>query len=259
MNIKRAFLAAAAVLMVPGFAMAQDTATFDTSISYTNGDTGSVNVELVCNAGNPLSQDFDIAPGAGVMFTVANLDLTSTTLECTIGLSGLDAAYTATGCTFNAAGTPVAASNTCAITAMPSASNFELKVMFDGVTDPSIDQGYDAKIECTNAAWHSDSTTFGTITTSYSDSGNGIGGIKFFPSPASTTGSACTATLSNTASAIEDNGPCSVTYNLGDATGGCTITATAFFEGIPTLSQYGMAIMVLLMLGVGFVGFRRFV
>jgi len=39
----------------------------------------------------------------------------------------------------------------------------------------------------------------------------------------------------------------------------CTITNTVFFEGIPTLSQYGMAIMALLMLGVGFVGFRRFV
>lgn len=39
----------------------------------------------------------------------------------------------------------------------------------------------------------------------------------------------------------------------------CTITNTVFFEGIPTLNQYGMAIMALLMLGVGFVGFRRFV
>ena len=39
----------------------------------------------------------------------------------------------------------------------------------------------------------------------------------------------------------------------------CTITNTVFYEGIPTLSQYGMAIMALLMLGVGFVGFRRFV
>ena len=38
----------------------------------------------------------------------------------------------------------------------------------------------------------------------------------------------------------------------------CTVTNTVFFEGIPTLSQYGMAIMALLMLGVGFVGFRRF-
>jgi hypothetical protein len=39
----------------------------------------------------------------------------------------------------------------------------------------------------------------------------------------------------------------------------CTITNLVFFEGIPTLSEYGMAIMALLMLGVGLVGFRRFV
>ncbi len=39
----------------------------------------------------------------------------------------------------------------------------------------------------------------------------------------------------------------------------CTFENTVFFEGIPTLSQYGLAIMALLMLGVGFVGFRRFV
>ena len=39
----------------------------------------------------------------------------------------------------------------------------------------------------------------------------------------------------------------------------CTITNTVWFEGIPTLSEYGMAILALLMLGVGFVGFRRFV
>ncbi|MEE4216113.1 MAG: IPTL-CTERM sorting domain-containing protein [Xanthomonadales bacterium] len=38
----------------------------------------------------------------------------------------------------------------------------------------------------------------------------------------------------------------------------CTIYATAFFEGIPTLSLYGMVVMALLMLGVGFVGFLRF-
>jgi hypothetical protein len=38
----------------------------------------------------------------------------------------------------------------------------------------------------------------------------------------------------------------------------CTFTNTVFFEGIPTLNQYGMAILALLMLGVGFVGFRRF-
>ena len=39
----------------------------------------------------------------------------------------------------------------------------------------------------------------------------------------------------------------------------CTFTNTVYFEGIPTLNQYGMAILALLMLGVGFIGFRRFV
>ncbi|MGI9319901.1 MAG: IPTL-CTERM sorting domain-containing protein [Thiogranum sp.] len=51
-------------------------------------------------------------------------------------------------------------------------------------------------------------------------------------------------------------GTIKVSTGMGDE---CTITNTAFFEGIPTLNQYGMAIMALLMLGMGFVGFRRFV
>ena len=38
----------------------------------------------------------------------------------------------------------------------------------------------------------------------------------------------------------------------------CTFTNTVFFEGIPTLNQYGMALLALLMLGMGMVGFRRF-
>ena len=47
-----------------------------------------------------------------------------------------------------------------------------------------------------------------------------------------------------------------VSVGSGDS---CVMTNTVFFEGIPTLNQYGMAIMALLMLGMGFVGFRRFV
>jgi len=60
-------------------------------------------------------------------------------------------------------------------------------------------------------------------------------------------------------SAVEVDNDCfniQLAVGMGDS---CTITNTVFFEGIPTLSQYGMAIMALLMLGVGFVGMRRFV
>jgi hypothetical protein len=63
-------------------------------------------------------------------------------------------------------------------------------------------------------------------------------------------------------SSVDSNNGCG-TFSIAatDAPGAhdCTITNSVFFEGIPTLSQYGMAIMALLMLGVGFVGFRRFV
>jgi len=61
--------------------------------------------------------------------------------------------------------------------------------------------------------------------------------------------------------AIEVNNGCndgnSFTVSVGQGYD-CTITNTVFFEGIPTLSQYGMALLALLMLGVGFVSFRRF-
>ena len=52
---------------------------------------------------------------------------------------------------------------------------------------------------------------------------------------------------------------CSLTTLTRGGTTTCTITNTVFYEGIPTLSQWGMALMALLMLGVGLVGFRRFV
>ncbi len=45
---------------------------------------------------------------------------------------------------------------------------------------------------------------------------------------------------------------------LGDTLIECTIVNTRIYEGVPTLSQYGLALMALLMLGVGLVGFRRF-
>jgi len=54
-----------------------------------------------------------------------------------------------------------------------------------------------------------------------------------------------------------DNGCGDITVSHGEGDS-CLITNTVFFEGIPTLNQYGMAILALLMLGVGLVSFRRF-
>lgn len=38
----------------------------------------------------------------------------------------------------------------------------------------------------------------------------------------------------------------------------CVIINTRLYAGIPTLNQYGLMLLALLMLGVGFVAFRRF-
>jgi hypothetical protein len=55
-----------------------------------------------------------------------------------------------------------------------------------------------------------------------------------------------------------DNGCGHLVFSAGQGAS-CTITNTVFFEGIPTLSQYGMALLALLMLGMGLVGFRRYI
>jgi hypothetical protein len=47
-------------------------------------------------------------------------------------------------------------------------------------------------------------------------------------------------------------------YQGDDGAESCTFTNTAFFEGIPTLNQWGMIVMILLTLGVGLIGVRRF-
>ncbi len=54
-------------------------------------------------------------------------------------------------------------------------------------------------------------------------------------------------------SAVEVDNPCRTPQGLtmGQTTS-CTITNTVFYEGIPVLNRYGLAILTLLMLGVGF-------
>ncbi len=60
-------------------------------------------------------------------------------------------------------------------------------------------------------------------------------------------------------SAVEiDNGCNDLEISAASGGASCLITNTVFFEGIPTLNQYGMALLALLMLGLGLVGFRRF-
>jgi hypothetical protein len=59
---------------------------------------------------------------------------------------------------------------------------------------------------------------------------------------------------------VEKSNNCNGSVSVAPGgSGSCKFTNTVYFEGIPTLNQYGLAILALLMLGIGFVGIRRFV
>jgi hypothetical protein len=77
--------------------------------------------------------------------------------------------------------------------------------------------------------------------------------VKTTAGPAS-----CWAYENLTQSGVEATDNCGLRTLMAGESDSCTFVNTVFFEGIPTLSQYGLAILALLMLGVGMVGFRRF-
>lgn len=261
MNIKRAFLAASAAIMLPGLAMAQTT--FPTTVDFSNDADATVTVTLTCNTGTPLVQSFDISEGSGVDFVVQELDIAAPTSACNVTMDGLADGYTsATVCSFGsvAPAVPLAETNPCAFQAVPEASTLLVTKTWTGA-GPDVDTFSTHTFSCTNAS-EDTGNVFGTISTTFTIPGPVTdAAFTFYTDPS--TSSSCTVIEDESLldSAVETDQGCStpIVYTGAGGTGSCTIANTVFYEGIPTLSQYGMAIMALLMLGVGFVGFRRFV
>jgi hypothetical protein len=252
MKTKLAFLAAAAALMVPGLALAQTTtATFPTDLVITNGAMDTLNVELTCNNGTPLVQDFDLGNGDSVTFSVQNIDIT--TAACSIALSGVDAGYqVADTVDCDWAAGELTETNICNLVVEPMATLVEVNTTIDDGGDATIDTSFETVISCMNVNPTTDDSFIDVTVTDTS----GAFSASWYADPDG--GTDCTVVMTGTDSAVEGDS-CSFSFDVGDEEAGCDVEGTVFFEGIPTLSQYGMAIMVLLMLGVGFVGFRRFV
>ena len=99
MNIKRAFVLAMAVMLLPaGAAVAQDqggdTFTVKTTKVFSDGSDFEIDVTLTCNTGLPLEQTFTIAGGdpEGVTFVVT--DFADGSMSCEVTESGAPAGYT---------------------------------------------------------------------------------------------------------------------------------------------------------------------
>lgn len=291
MNIKRAFLTAVALLAVPGFALAQTTVRFDTSLElvpHSDDYTQTITVELTCNTGNPLVQDFEIGPTTEdkVIFTVENFDLEKF-ISCEVvpsSLTGFEVVRVETNgdwtdddtCLWTADEKNLSTKedNYCRFVMAPK--TFEYVVAKEWVYNVDSDE-YDisekAKIRwtCENVLtstlpYDDELTTAYGKFTLYGDDDDSVTTLR--PNPWADAddkdATTCYAEEKVYDSAVESDGACNedngpTTFVVGEDSKTCTITNTVFFEGIPTLSQYGLAVMALLMLGVGFVGFRRFV
>ena len=238
--------------------------TFATSIDPI--DAGTPDVTLSCNAGLPLVQTAPV----GTTFTVKELregDI------CTVTMGDLDGDWV--GHVYECSGTGVATESGCEFTidaeaiastvnvlAIPAAFEYTANLTWEisPDADPGIEDGAMLMATCENVfvGVHGANGPLTTTTVTVAGDMDTFAAIEALPDPNGST--ECFAELMGVGSAVEVTNDCGrETVEVGDGMVDCDITATAFYEGIPTLSQYGMALMALLMLGVGFVGFRRFI
>jgi len=286
MNFKRVMMILLAALLLPGLALAQTTtrATFDVYKDFADDNTASVSVTLDCFTGLPLTQSQDISENQSVTFVVESFE--SGELDCSVseadvtGYTAYYDEYYSGDCDYEDVSN--GASYECTVSNYPDP--VEVTVTKDWEVDGSggdaLDPTYSLTLWCDNeikdgsncdakngyydscyyadpGTWYKDLTESGTGDTEDAD-------YTAHVVPDWDGGTDCWVEEQVYDSSVEvddtDCGDVGLDVELaGAGDNECTIINTVFYEGIPTLSQYGMAIMALLMLGVGFVGFRRFV
>ncbi len=275
MNFKRVIMTLLAVLLLPGFAYAQTVtrATFAVSKTWDEahgGNPAAVTVTLDCNTGLPLKQSQSITATSGVNFVVESF--TDGQLDCAVTEADVPGYSSNTECVYENVNTGTA--QECNITNTPDPVEVQINKdwVIDGEGGNSLDPSYEVYLYCyAGEILGGDYYDYGYYSywqkQLYGGTSNGTDNSSYTAAviPDWDGDTWCYAYEYVYDSSVEaDDEECASNgfgVEIGDAddADGCTITNTVFYEGIPTLSQYGMAIMALLMLGVGFVGFRRFV
>jgi len=242
-------------------------ATFEVNKVFTDGNPGEVDVTLNCFTGLPLTQTQTISEDQNVVFVVTDYD--DGELDCEVveeDVSGYSAEYNNgettddESCAYEDVN--FSATHNCTITnsPVPQAVEVEKDWVIEGSGGDDIDPGYRLKLYCDNEIVDGYEGQYNWSKTLYNDDSNGIDDSWYgaYVVPDWENGTQCWVEEDLFDSAVEVSNGCEnllVEIGSGDS---CTITNTVFYEGIPTLSNYGLALLTLMMLGVGFVGFRRF-
>jgi hypothetical protein len=262
MTINRAFLILLAVLLLPSLAWAQtDTrATFNVTKDFTDNNDAVVGVQIDCNSGQILDQDKDISEGQGVQFVLTEFTAGLPT-NCSItedDVTGYSVTYD--GCDIEDVDN--GGDYNCTITNDPDPVEVRVNKewVIEGEGGDALDDDFAIRLSCDDTIIYG-YYSYGRWRYNYYGSGDDYFTVAVIPNWDG--GTDCDVEETVYDSSVEsDSSDCNGSDGLhveiaqGDS---CTVINSVFYEGIPTLSQYGMAILALLMLGVGFVGFRRFV
>jgi hypothetical protein len=237
-----------------------------------------VDVHLVCDTGLPLIQEFTITdPAVGgqwpiVGFVVREYEFGE--LGCHVFEDPIPEGYTPSyeagaddgigvvsddgeGCYFEEV---VNGEFTCHITNDADPAEFTVTKywVIDGAVGEEVIEEAEVGVKCSSQILSVDGVPNdepGNVYTNLIGDGDSVT-VTADTSEGPTT---CSAWENIYASEVESSDDCGPRAIPAGGSSSCTITNTVFFEGIPTLSQYGLALMALLMLGVGVVGLRRFV
>lgn len=239
----------------------QSRATFAVTKVFDDLNPAEVEVRISCNTGLPLEQTADIDQDGGVVFVVR--DFEDGGMNCSIDENPAPGGYlpfysvddgfsfpSETSCDY--ADITHGQGNTCLVLN-------QLQRVLVEVTKQWLDDNpdFDA-LNYAEAVFDCDNEQFGAQAFgSLEFLGNGaVDGFFVFPHWDGTT--RCDVTESVVETGVEaDSSDCqglSVTPGNGAS---CTIVNTRIYEGIPTLDRFGLGLLALLMLGLGFVAFRR--
>ena len=255
-------------------------ARFMVTKDFTDDSTAGVMVYISCDTGLPLTQDFELfdSPDSFVTFVVNSY--IPGTMTCTITEEPVPGGYTGTyeaaAGADGVAGSITGGANSCVFGEIVG-GHFECEITntLDSVA-VTVDKYWDIPNPGSEFPMYADIRIWcdAPIEGGSQDPGskhyyrdfNDLYGdttaiaqvLPNFPS------SSCWAVEASSDSAVEVDNGCGdslqtarMTVSAGNGDH-CTITNTVFFVGIPTLNHYGLALLALLMLGVGAVGFRRF-
>lgn len=243
---------------------AATSARFHVTKTFNDGAQDEVDVAITCNGGLPLQQTYTIAGGdAGVSFVVNDFIEGST--QCEVTETSDPGNYTPSyndgaGCVFS---NLTSGQYDCAISNEANPGTYTVNMDWEPAEGgAAVDETVEVSIIC-SAAFTVDSNPatpdvpepgFWSYDENMSDGDSLVATVDTSNGEVS-----CQAVQGELPSGVESVNRCGLSDISAGGTEECTISNTMFFEGIPTLGRYGLALMALLLLSVGLVGFRRLV